>query len=140
VEMNTRLIAQAQKQLADTKSRLTKVRREHKMILVAIDEANQTGRTEADRESKKIVADAKKIAAQVVAHAETDAMARVAAAEHRVIELDVERNTIAEYVSSLRAIVGKVVATEEKASQKAVPATKRATSQAMGSKKDSAAS
>lgn len=140
VEMNTRLIDQAQKQLAETKSRLTKVRREHKMILVAIDKANQTGRTEADRESKKIVADAKKIAAQVVAHAETDAMARVAAAEHRVIELDVERNTIAEYVSSLRAIVGKVVATEEKASKKAAPATKRATSQATGSKKDSAAS
>ena len=140
VEMNTRFLTGAEEQLSETKSRLAKVRREHKKILDAIEEANQTGRTEADRESKKMMADAKKLAAKIVRDAEDDATARVAGAEQRLIELRAERNTIAEYVSSLRTIVGKVVVTEEKAANKAKPATKRAKPRATASKKDSSAS
>ena len=140
VEMNTRFITQAEEQLSDTKSRLTNVRREHKKIVDAIAEANQTGRSRADKESKKMVADAKKLAAKIVRDAEVDATDRVAGAEQRLIELRAERNTIAEYVSSLRTIVGKVVVTEARASDKAKPPKKPARPRAKVAKKDSAAS
>jgi hypothetical protein len=73
-----------------------------------------------------------------MAVAEVEATNRVAAAERRLAELRSERDTIAEYVESLRAIVGAVVAAPEPVKKAA--AAKRSKPRAVAQRQDSAAS
>jgi cell division septum initiation protein DivIVA len=114
VEMNDRYLSEAAAQLHDIKARLEAVRNDHKLLTAAVEETNRSGKKAATAEARKIVSEAQKEASAIIALAEAEAMERVAAAENRLIELSAERETIAQYVEGLRAVVGKVVAAERK--------------------------
>ena len=78
--------------------------------------------------SEKIAA-AEARAALLIRQAEEEATNRVAAAERRLVELRAERDTIADYIESLRAVVGKILAVTKAPipvrSSRARPATSR---------------
>jgi hypothetical protein len=84
------------------------------------------------------VAVAEEKAREIIRVADEEATARVAAAERRLIELRSERDTIAEYVESLRSIVGAVL--DAPAPKKAAAASKRSKPRAVEQQADSAAS
>jgi len=106
VELNDRYLAEAKAQLDDTKKRLEGVRDEHRKITEAIIELNNSGKAEAEQRAREIVAEAEVKARVIVSEANKQADESVAAAEKRLIELRAERDTIAEYVQSLRSVVG----------------------------------
>ncbi len=138
VELNNRFLKEAESQLAETKSRLGALRQEHQKITAAIDEANRSGKAQAQAESAELITQAQKQAREIVEAAEHEATSRVAAAESRLVELRAERDTIAEYVESLRAIVaGALEAPRPKKSQKS---SKRSKPRAVEQQPDSAAS
>ncbi|MGB1101816.1 MAG: hypothetical protein ACPG20_04970, partial [Pontimonas sp.] len=92
----------------------------------------------AQAEATELIAQAHKQAREIVEAAENEATSRVAAAEGRLVELRAERDTIAEYVESLRAIVaGALEAPAPKKSQKS---SKRSKPRAVEQQPDSAAS
>lgn len=138
VDMNNRFLKQAENQLAETKSRLTALRAEHKKITDAIETANSDGKLEAQKKATAVVAQAQKKAREIIRSAEDEATARVAAAERRLIELRSERDTIADYVESLRAVVGAVV--DKPAPVKKASSAKRSKPRATARQQDSAAS
>lgn len=105
VELNNRFLKEADGQLVETKSRLAALREEHKKLIAAIEEANVSGKTQAQKAAAQTLKQAEDKAAEIIGAAEEDAVSRVAAAERRLVELRAERDSIAEYVESLRAIV-----------------------------------
>jgi cell division septum initiation protein DivIVA len=112
VEMNDQYLEKSTTQLAETKARLAVLRADHRRILAAIEESNLSGKLDATRHAKKTVVDAEKQALDIIRMADVEATQTVAGAEQRLVELAAERDTIAQYVQSLRTIVGKVVNTE----------------------------
>lgn len=138
VELNNRFLKEAESQLAETKSRVAALRGEHKKITAAIDEANRSGKLDAQARAAQLVAGAEQKAREIIQVAEEEATSRVAAAERRLIELRSERDTIAEYVESLRTIVGAVL--DAPAPKKARTASKRSKPRAVEQQADSAAS
>lgn len=133
VELNNRFLTEADTQLAETKSRLAALRREHKKLITAIEEANISGKTAAQKAASQRIKEAKDQAAHIVSAAEEEATNRVAAAERRLVELRAERDSIAEYVESLRAIVGAAVKAQKPPAaakigsrQKTTPSSSRA--------------
>ena len=138
VELNNRFLKEAESQLAETKSRLAALRVEHQKITAAIDEANRSGKLDAQSQAAQLVAEAEEKARDIIRVADEEATTRVAAAERRLIELRSERDTIAEYVESLRTIVGAVL--DAPAPKKAVASSKRSKPRAVGRQADSAAS
>ncbi len=106
VELNDRYLAEAKSQLKDTKKRLEALREEHRKTSEAIIELNSTGRAEAEQAARTIIAEAEEKARVVVAEANQQADEKVSVAEKRLIELRAERETIAEYVESLRSVMG----------------------------------
>jgi len=140
VELNNRFLEEAGSQLAETKARLTQLRSEQKKILAAIEESNRLGKSASERAAQSALRTAEDKATQIVATAENEATARVAAAERRLVELRVERNTIAEYVESLRAVVAKVLDVPTPAAHKAKTEAKEPTPRRAAGKRDSQAS
>ena len=114
VELNDRYLQEAKSQLEDTKTRLEGLRAEHKAINEAIIELNTGGKAKAEEEARKLVAEAEEKARVIVAEANQQAEETVAAAEKRLVELRAERETIAEYVESLRSVVGGLDAVTKK--------------------------
>jgi hypothetical protein len=131
-------LKEAESQLAETKSRVSALRTEHKKITEAIGTANREGKLSAQKKAQEVVAAAETKGREIMAAAEVEATNRVAAAERRLAELRSERDTIAEYVESLRAIVGAAVAAPEPAKKAA--AAKRSKPRAVAQRQDSAAS
>lgn len=129
VELNDRFLLKAQEQLKETKARLAEARKDLHKITDAIDGANRYGKLEASKQAQKTLADAQQQGAEIILEAEGEATARVAAAERRLVELRAERDTISEYVESLRSIFGNALRVEAKvakgakSSAKAVAAT-----------------
>jgi hypothetical protein len=138
VELNNRFLTEAENQLAETKSRVSALRTEHKKITDAIDQANRDGKISAQQKAQDVVAAAETQARDIIRVAEEEATTRVAAAERRLTELRSERNTIAEYIESLRTIVGAVLEVPAPAKQPARP--KRSKPRAVAPQRDSAAS
>jgi len=134
VVVNDRYLSEASAQLADTKARLSAVRKEHKLLMAAIEETNRSGKTAAIAEARKLVTQAKKEASAIIRQAEAEAMERVAAAESRLVVLSAERDTIAQYVEGLRAVVGKVVAADRR--KREPEAAKARSSRAKGKQED----
>ena len=130
VAMNDRYLSEASAQIAHTKASLKAVRKEHKLLIAAIEETNRSGKTAAIAEARKLVARAKKDASTIIRQAEAEAMERVAAAESRLVVLSAERDTIAQYVEGLRAVVGKAVAADRRKREPA--AAKARSSRAKG--------
>ena len=112
VVVNDRYLREASAQLADTKARLNAVRKEHKLLMAAIEETNRSGKAAANAEARKLVTQAKKEASTIIRQAEAEAMERVAAAESRLVVLSAERDAIAQYVEGLRVVVGEVIVAE----------------------------
>lgn len=138
VELNNHFLSEAEAQLASTTERLTGLRDEQKKILAAIDEANRLGKDAAEKSASATLSAAENRAADIIRAAEIEATTRVAAAERRLVELRVERDTIADYIESLRAVVGKALTVEAPA-----PATSRpsqSSSRKAAKRPDSAAS
>jgi len=108
VELNDRYLAEAKTQLEDTKKRLKALREEHRKTSEAIIELNNSGKADAEAKAREIVAEAEEKARTIVAEATQQADESVAAAEKRLIELRAERDTIAEYIQSLRSVVGQL--------------------------------
>ena len=108
VELNDRYLSEAKTQLEDTKKRLKALREEHRKTSEAIIELNNSGKADAEAKAREIVAEAEEKARTIVAEATQQADESVAAAEKRLIELRAERDTIAEYIQSLRSVVGQL--------------------------------
>lgn len=105
VELNESFQREASQQLDDTKARLRQVREEHKRLAAAITELNTHGKADAEKEARKQVAEAEKKAAALVSAAEATVEDKISAMEKRLIELRTERDTIADYLGSLRQVV-----------------------------------
>lgn len=118
IELNESFQREASKQLDDTKARLRQVRDEHKRLSQAITELNTHGKAEAEKQAHKIIDDAKKRAGNIVAEAEEAASKKLAVMEKRLIELRAERDTIADYLASLRQVVDSVNVSEKSAKKK----------------------
>jgi len=138
VELNNRFLKESENQLSETKSRLTALRTEHKKITAAIAEANKNGQLVAQQEAAATVAAAEQKAADIILAADREGAARVAEAERRLVELRAERDTIAQYVESLRAVVGAVVNAPTPVRKET--RAKRSKPRAVAGQKDSAAS
>lgn len=110
VELTNRFLKEAENQLAESKVRLTALHGEHQKLIAAIDEANRSGKTASQKAAAQTIKDAHDEAAKILSAADKEATNRVAAAERRLVELHVERNSIAEYVESLRTVVGAALA------------------------------
>lgn len=120
VELNESFQREATQQLDDTKARLRQVRDDHKKISAAITELNTHGKAEAEKASRKLIADAEKKAAAIIAEAEAQAEEKISHMERRLVELRTERDTIADYLASLRQVVHSV---EQSAAEVAEAAT-----------------
>ena len=140
VELNNRFLQEAEDQLSETKDRLTGLRKEQKKIISAIEEANRTGKNSAEKAASETIAAAEARAAQIIRQAEGEATNRVAAAERRLVELRVERDTIADYIESLHAVVGKALAVTKAPRPTANGSAKQATSRKAAKQPNSAAS
>jgi cell division septum initiation protein DivIVA len=108
IELNESFQREASQQLDDTKSRLRQVRDEHKKLAAAITELNTHGKADAEKASRKQIADAEKKAAAIIAEAEKQAEEKISQMERRLVELRTERDTIAEYLASLRQVVHSI--------------------------------
>jgi cell division septum initiation protein DivIVA len=140
VELNNRFLQEADNQLSETKARLAGLRKEHEKLIAAIDVANRTGKNSAQKAARETIAAAEARAALLILQAEEEATNRVAAAERRLVELRAERNTIADYIESLRTVVGEAFAvTKPPKSVRSAPA-KQASSRKAVKQPDSAAS
>jgi DivIVA domain-containing protein len=141
VELNNRFLEEAQKQLTETKSRLSSLREEQKKILVAIEESNRLGKSASERATMKTLREAEDKARHIISEAEREATSRVAAAERRLVELRAERDTIAEYVEGLRtAVAGVLEVPKPSEKPKRGDETKRPTARRAVSKQNSAVS
>jgi hypothetical protein len=138
VELNNRFISEAQTQLTETKERLTALRDEQKKIISAIDTANRMGKNAAEKAALQTVGKAEDRAADIIRQSEIEATARVAAAERRLVELRAERDTIAQYIESLRVVVGDALGVAAPTVKK--PVLKQANSRKAAKQPDSAAS
>ena len=140
VELNNRFLQEAESQLNETKDRLAGLRKEHEKLIAAIDEANRTGKDSAEKAARETIAAAEARAALLILEAEEEATNRVAAAERRLVELRAERDTIADYIESLRTVVGEALAvTKPQKSVRSGPA-RQANSRKVAKQPDSAAS
>ena len=108
VELNESFQREASQQLDDTKARLRQVRDDHKKISAAITELNTHGKAEAEKAHRELIADAEKKAAGIIADAERQAEEKISHMERRLVELRTERDTIADYLASLRQVVHSV--------------------------------
>ena len=108
VELNESFQREASQQLDDTKARLRQVRDEHKKISAAITELNTHGKADAEKASRELIAEAEKKAATIIADAEAQAEEKISQMERRLVELRAERDTIADYLTSLRQVVHSV--------------------------------
>jgi hypothetical protein len=140
VELNNRFLQEAEDQLSETKDRLTGLRKEQKKIIAAIEEANRTGKNSADKAASETIAAAEARAVLIIRQAEDEATNRVAAAERRLVELRAERDTIADYIESLRAVVGEALAVTKAPRSVGNGAAKQASSRKGAKQPDSAAS
>jgi len=127
VEINDKYLEKSAAQLAEIKARVTELRADHRSILAAIEKSSVTGKLASARQANATVVKAEKRASEILRKADVEATQNVASAEKRLVELGVERDTIAQYVQSLRSIVGKVVKTESKLE---APKAKRQSSRA----------
>lgn len=139
VELNNRFLQEAEDQLSETKDRLAGLRAEQKKIIAAIEEANRTGKNSAEKAALDTIQKAEARAALIIRQAEEEATNRVAAAERRLVELRAERDTIADYIESLRAVVGEALAVT-KAPRAVSGSAKQASSRKGAKQPDSAAS
>ena len=140
VELNNRFLQETQGQLNETKDRLASLRKEHEKLIAAIDKANRTGKNSAQKAARETIAAAEARAALIIREVEEEAINRVAAAERRLVELRAERDTIADYIESLRTFVGKALdATKPKKSVRSSPA-RQASARKVAKQPDSAAS
>jgi cell division septum initiation protein DivIVA len=140
VELNNRFLQEAENQLSETKDRLAGLRKEQKKIVAAIDEANRTGKNSAEKTATETIAAAEARAALIIRQAEDEATNRVAAAERRLVELRAERDTIADYIESLRTVVGKVLAVTKAPVPARSSRARQATTRKAAKQPDSAAS
>jgi cell division septum initiation protein DivIVA len=108
IELNESFQREANQQLDDTKARLRKVRDDHKKLSAAINELNTHGKADAEKESRQLIADAEKKAAALVADAERQAEEKISQMESRLVELRTQRDTIADYLASLRQVVHSI--------------------------------
>jgi len=108
VELNESFQREASQQLDDTKARLRQVRDEHKRLSAAITELDSHGKADAEKASRDLIANAEKKAAAIVAGAEKKAEEKISQMERRLVELQTERDTIADYLASLREVVHSV--------------------------------
>jgi len=108
VELNESFQREASQQLDDTKARLRQVRDDHKKLTVAIEELNTHGKADAEKAARKVIAKAEKKATSLIEDAEKTADEKIAAMEARLIELRSERDTIADYLASLKEVVQSV--------------------------------
>jgi hypothetical protein len=81
-----------------------------------IAELEATGRAEAEAAAKDILSKAEEKAAALVRDAETKAAGSLKQSREQLAELRAERDAIAEYIESLRAVVGKMTKKAPKAS------------------------
>jgi len=143
VELNNGFLKGAEDQLAETKTRLAALRGEHKKLIAAIEQANISGKTAAQKAAAQTIKAAEDKAADIVSAADEEATRRVAAAERRLVELRAERDSIAEYVESLRTIVGAALTVNQPPADKKIGSrqrTKQPTARAEDKRRDSAAS
>ena len=140
VELNNRFLQEAENQLSETNSRLAGLRKEQKKIIAAIDDANRTGKSSAEKAANEKIAAAQARAALMIRQAEDEATNRVAAAERRLVELRAERDTIADYIESLRAVVGKILAVTKAPTPVRSSRARQSTSRKAVKQPDSAAS
>jgi len=105
VELNESFQREATQQLDDTKARLRQVRDDHKKISAAITELNTHGKADAEKASRKLIANAEKKAASIISDAEKQTEEKISQMERRLVELRTERDTIADYLASLRQVV-----------------------------------
>ena len=108
VELNESFQREASQQLDDTKARLRQVRDDHKKVSAAITELTTHGRAEAEKASREMIADAEKKAAELIREAEEQAEEKISHMERRLAELRTERDTIADYLASLRQVVHSI--------------------------------
>lgn len=108
VELNDSFLREAAQQLEDTKARLAAVREDHRRLSEAITDLTTHGKAEAENTARQIVQEAQARAAAIVSEAETVAAERIGNTEKHLIELRAERDTIAEYLASLRTVVGSL--------------------------------
>jgi DivIVA domain-containing protein len=125
VELNESFQREASQQLDDTKGRLRQVRDDHKKLTIAIEELNTHGKADAEKAARKVIADAEKKSASLIADAEKTADEKIAAMEARLIELRSERDTIADYLASLKQVVQSVNDQATAATKKAGKAAKK---------------
>ena len=105
VELNESFQREATQQLDDTKARLRQVRDDHKKISAAITELNTHGKADAEKASRELIANAEKKAASIISDAEKQTEEKISQMERRLVELRTERDTIADYLASLRQVV-----------------------------------
>ncbi len=120
VELNESFQHEATQQLDDTKARLRQVRDDHKKISAAITELTTHGKADAEKKNREVIADAEKKAAAIISDAEAQAEEKISQMERRLVELRTERDTIADYLASLRQVVHSV---DQAAAEVADPAT-----------------
>ena len=108
VELNESFQREASQQLDDTKARLRQVRDDHKKVSAAITELTTHGKAEAEKASREMIADAEKKAAELIREAEEQAEEKISHMERRLAELRTERDTIADYLASLRQVVHSI--------------------------------
>jgi chromosome segregation ATPase len=143
VELNNSFLKEAETQLSETRGRLEALRVEHKKLIAAIEEANLSGKTASQKTAAQTIENAEKRAAEILRAAEEEAISRVAAAERRLVELRNERDSIAEYVESLRTILGGALEMNQPVDPKKQTTKNRpklANSPAAGKRQNSAAS
>jgi cell division septum initiation protein DivIVA len=118
VELNESFQREASKQLDDTKARLRQVRDEHKRLSLAITELNTHGKADSEKEARALIDEAKKRAGKIISEAEDTVAKKLSDMEKRLIELRAERDTIADYLASLRQVVETVNASQKPSRKK----------------------
>ena len=108
VEQNNRYLTEAKEQLATIKASVADAEKTKRALEKDIAELEATGRAEAEAAAKDILSRAEEKAASLVRDAETKAADSLKQSREQLAELRAERDAIAEYIESLRAVVGKM--------------------------------
>ena len=108
VQQNARYLTEAKERLATVKKSLTEAKKTQKAVEKDIAGLASSGRAEAEAAAKGILSAAEEKAATLVRDAETRAAATLKDSREKLVELRAERDAIAEYIESLRAVVGEM--------------------------------
>jgi hypothetical protein len=106
VEQNNRYLAKAKEHLASIKASVKEATAAKKALDKEIAKLESSGRAEAQAVAREILATAEEKAASLVRDAETKAADALKQSREQLAELRTERDAIAEYIESLRAVVG----------------------------------